>query len=270
LDPVLRWMPARVTVALGLVGGTLVALVGAYLSLVWLFDPVAFAAMVLAAVAAPGVAGAIWRGRWSGGSSGAVQRICFAVVAAALASFALLAGLRVREEHRVRGLGVPTEAEIGVWLVLVAGALVCLAVLVVAAPGWLSSAATRIVATVAALAGGAALVTAAATEAGVSCADARVDRATWQAALRDDRVATVTYGERLAAAIVECGLLDGRAREEVRQALGRPYPAGRNRWTWEVGWVNDGLGPGDGQTLTVYFDRDGRVSRSTLAHPRED
>ena len=263
----LRSRPARATVALGLVAGMFLTLAAEYVLLVWLINPVAFLGVLAAAIAAPAAAIAVWRGNWSPGLSGTAQQIAVAVVAVTLAGYAVLAVSRAIDEHRVGGLGVPTESEIGPWLVLGAAALASLAVLVAAAPRWLPRPATMLVAAVALLGSVAALVTAATAEAGVSCADARLDRATWRAALRDDRHRTVTDGERISAAIVDCGLLDGRSRDEVRRLLGPPYPEGMDPWSWLVGWVNDGLGPGDGQELTVHFDGDGRVTRATLTYP---
>jgi len=124
VDPVLRWKPARVTVAVGLVGGALLALVAGYFLLFWLFSPVVFLGVVAAAVAAPVAAGAVWRGRWSTGSSGTAPQLAVAPVAFALAGCALLAALRAAEEGRMRDLGAPTESNASVWLMLLAAALV--------------------------------------------------------------------------------------------------------------------------------------------------
>lgn len=266
MDPLLRWRPARAAVALGLVSGTFLALVAGYLALVWLFRPVVFLVMAIAAIAAPAAAVALWRGRWSAGGSGAAQRAALAVVAGSLIAGAVLAAVRAAEENRIRDLGVPSEALVAGWLVFFGATLLSLALLVAASPLGLRRALAASVAVAATVAGAGAVALAGAVQSATGCGDDRIDRQSWVAARADERDGAVTDQERIAHAIVDCGLLDGRSRQEVRSILGRPDRAGPKRWVWNAGWVNDGIGPGDGQELIIRFD-DERVSRSTLLYP---
>lgn len=114
--------------------------------------------------------------------------------------------------------------------------------------------------------GGAAGATVAAALAAVAinvgpdgCGGFQPDAAQWRADLRqggnDDTQA-------ISAALVRCRTLDGATRAEVRALLGRPSKPG-STWTWNVGWVNDAIGLGDGQSMQVYFE-DGRVREATL------
>lgn len=75
-----------------------------------------------------------------------------------------------------------------------------------------------------------------------------------------------TDAERIAEAIAPCGVLNGRTKAEVRTLIGRPE-TGRHVWRWSVGWVNDALGPGDGQELVVAFDQRGRARTVRLSPP---
>lgn len=267
MGPLQRWKPVRAAVAFGVVAGSLAALVAAYAALVWLFNPAAFLVMLIAATAAPLAAFALWRGRWSAGGAGVAQRLAVAVVAGALVVGAALAAVRAAEENRVRALGVPTESALTPWLVLLGGALVALALLVAVAPRWLPRVLAMSLALVGAIGGSGAVAVALAVQESTTCDDVEVDRERWRAARADQRGGTVTDDERIAGAIVECDLLDGLSRREVRAKLGRPDHAGRERWTWVAGEVNDGLGPGDGQELSVRFDDDDRVVRAALLYP---
>ena len=74
-----------------------------------------------------------------------------------------------------------------------------------------------------------------------------------------------------AAGLDRCDVLIGMTRDEVEAMLG-PYtvghpPKSQSHWRYAAGEVNDGMGPGDGQTLGVQFDRNGRVSTTWLAYP---
>ena len=53
------------------------------------------------------------------------------------------------------------------------------------------------------------------------------------------------------------------------QQIAVAHPESNDPWRWDVGWVNDGLGPGDGQQLIVHFGTDGRVTRATLTYPSD-
>ena len=73
-----------------------------------------------------------------------------------------------------------------------------------------------------------------------------------------------------AAGLDRCRVLIGMTRDEVRAMLGHftvgHRPKARSNWRYAAGEVNDGLGPGDGQTLGVQFDRNGRVSATWLGY----
>lgn len=75
--------------------------------------------------------------------------------------------------------------------------------------------------------------------------------------------------EHQAEALAECGVLEGRSRDEVAAMLGRR--TGRasthaRKWRYAAGWVNDGIGVGDGQILNVHFNKSGEVERAALAY----
>jgi hypothetical protein len=269
MRPLLRWMPLRVTVAVGLVVGAVSALVVGYVLLIWLFNPLVFLGTLVAAVAAPVVATAVWRGRWSDGGRGLAEQVALAGILVSLFACTLLAIARAMEQQRVRDLGVPTESDITFWLVLAASALVGFGLLLSTAPRLVPVPVTIALSVTGALGATASVGMAAVLEAGTSCSDTSIDRASWRAARSDDRGRTVTDDERLAAAIVECRLLEGLPRAEVRRRLGSPDHASRSVWRWEAGWVNDAIGPGDGQELIIQFNRDGLVQRAELLHPRD-
>jgi outer membrane protein assembly factor BamE (lipoprotein component of BamABCDE complex) len=98
------------------------------------------------------------------------------------------------------------------------------------------------------------------------CDSYSFDREAWRNDEGDAR-------EQEAAALVGCGTLNGMPGSEVRDLLGdpspRPTPA-PDRWTYAAGWVNDAIGVGDGQTLFVRFDANGRVKGTNLAYPPRD
>ncbi len=51
-----------------------------------------------------------------------------------------------------------------------------------------------------------------------------------------------------------------------------PMKAGRQQarvWRFGAGEVNDFMGPGDGQTLSVRFDSRGRVTGTSLLYPAD-
>lgn len=59
--------------------------------------------------------------------------------------------------------------------------------------------------------------------------------------------------------------LEGRTKDEIRWHLGSPDSADRSGWRWNLGIVNDELGPGDQGWLTLTFDpRTERVSRASV------
>lgn len=66
----------------------------------------------------------------------------------------------------------------------------------------------------------------------------------------------------LATDAVESGALIGQSRSQLQRTLGPPDAATRRDrvWIWNIGNVNDGIGPGDEAFLRVRFD--GRTGRS--------
>lgn len=76
--------------------------------------------------------------------------------------------------------------------------------------------------------------------------------------------------EHEAEALAECNALVGLTRKEVVAMLGRqdPEAGGRRMMTFPAGWVNDGIGPGDGQSLYVFLGGGDRVVAARLAYPQ--
>ena len=68
--------------------------------------------------------------------------------------------------------------------------------------------------------------------------------------------------ERQAYRAVEQDVLLGLSRTEARRVLGKPdrISGTGHVWTWDVGMINDAMGPGDGGRLYVIFDPSGRVT----------
>jgi hypothetical protein len=97
---------------------------------------------------------------------------------------------------------------------------------------------------------GVALVLFAATEV-VRGPDFSADRFRAAAAQGDDDRLEVE-----ARRAVDDRALIGFTADEVRRALGDPHEIARRGrvWVWQVGWINDFLGPGDGGAFVVRFD----------------
>ena len=76
--------------------------------------------------------------------------------------------------------------------------------------------------------------------------------------------------EHQAEALAECNALVGLTRGEVTTLLDRPAAeaGARGTMTFSAGWVNDGVGPGDGQSLYVYLGGNNRVVAARLAYPQ--
>ena len=74
--------------------------------------------------------------------------------------------------------------------------------------------------------------------------------------------------ERQAYRAVEQEALIGLTTAEVRATLGEPSRTGRRsgQWIWELGMINDFMGPGDGGALYLKFDR----SRSRVIAAKVD
>ncbi|MBJ7331246.1 MAG: hypothetical protein JHC95_15240 [Solirubrobacteraceae bacterium] len=67
--------------------------------------------------------------------------------------------------------------------------------------------------------------------------------------------------ETQARRAVQEDVLVGRTKDEIRALLGSPHTAVRTEWRWDVGVVNDVMGPGDQAWLILTFDpRTERVS----------
>jgi len=95
------------------------------------------------------------------------------------------------------------------------------------------------------------------------CDDYSFDAAEWADDRGDGR-------EHQAESLAECNALVGFTREEVATMLGRQTAGadGGRRLTFSAGWVNDGIGPGDGQRLYVLLDGRDRVVAARLAYPQ--
>lgn len=94
----------------------------------------------------------------------------------------------------------------------------------------------------------------------VDCDDFHIGNRTW--ASSDSR-------DELAQGIVQCESLVGLDRTEISDLLGSQHGQRRRddrEWTYYAGEVNDGMGPGDGQTLTVAFDESWTVVSSRLTY----
>ena len=92
----------------------------------------------------------------------------------------------------------------------------------------------------------------------INCSEFEFDPEAWRRAAKEDPTGRVTDRERLAQGLLKCRTLDGLNRARVHAMLGRG--SGRlGKEKYLVGWVNDQIGPGDGLSLTVRYDRDDRV-----------
>jgi hypothetical protein len=85
------------------------------------------------------------------------------------------------------------------------------------------------------------------------CEAFRFDRARWRAELKtpDTEPGRVSGAERIARAVVRCGVFDRAGTREIRRRLGPPTSKRAGRWAWYVGTTNDAIGPGDSQELIV-------------------
>jgi hypothetical protein len=101
------------------------------------------------------------------------------------------------------------------------------------------------------------------------CSTYSFDRSEWRPAF--NRGIEDDSREHQAEALAECDVLVGLTRPELTAMLGDHHLEKRIDqfdWGFSAGWVNDGIGPGDGQMLYVQFDNDGRVTRAKLAYPQ--
>lgn len=89
---------------------------------------------------------------------------------------------------------------------------------------------------------------------GRDCGDFDFDRERWESDLGS------TDREEMAEGLAECDTLDGMIRAEVEEMLGvSDYPVRKGRLKYDIGWINDYLGPGDAGVLIVTIGPDGRV-----------
>lgn len=228
------------------------------------------AAALVAVIALPLSLGAVDHGRWSEGWKGTIERVGVALallLAVATTGVALANGVSALTARDA--LGTPAR-DIVPWFVLAALALAGVGLLLASVPlpvgrrsAWRALGGL--------LAGIVACLAAAGTvQADDRCDGFVFDRDRWQAAIAVDLGPLGDDEEALAisAALSACGTLDGLPRAEVTELLGAPDSA----WdedpatdVWSVGWVNDGIGPGDGQYLTVRF-ADDRAVETWLAY----
>ena len=96
------------------------------------------------------------------------------------------------------------------------------------------------------------------------------DAAGWRGARFD-----TSKRSRLADQVVECEVVQRKRRREVERLLGRERVTreqfrgepGIAHAAYPVATVNDTLGPGDEQSLIVYYDRRWRVVATELSPP---
>lgn len=258
----------QVTVALLVIAEALCISVGGFVLLVWIVWESWLATSVLTLIAAALAAWPLLTGRWGRGAVLALQLAGVVGMGALNAWFAVSAGRSAIATYNARStIGSSGEETIG-WLVIVAASSAVLAALVAAVPrgrGGRRYAVTGGVG-IAALA---VLATGSAITVGVTadrCGDFRLDGVAWRAALAADDDSD--DAEQMAEALVRCRVLEARTRGDVRRLLGTTRDMKGRTWTYDVGWVNDGVGPGDGQELLVHFGRSGRVRRSELLWPQ--
>lgn len=91
-----------------------------------------------------------------------------------------------------------------------------------------------------------------------ACSLYSLDHESWADAGGDDK-------QQIAETLLRCDTLTGKSASEVQEMFG-PGPSGRARKLY-LGTVNDLLGPGDAQILTISFGDDGRVSSARLSEP---
>ena len=84
---------------------------------------------------------------------------------------------------------------------------------------------------------------------------------------REDWTGTDDAHEEQVNGLDRCRILEGLSRDEVSAMLDTENSrhANPDRWVYSGGWANDYLGPGDGVTFNVYFNRDGTVTGTRLS-----
>lgn len=264
-EPLLRHRGLRGAVAVALVVTSTVVVALGWYFLIWLFSPPVFLAAFAILAASPLAVAAMLEG-WA--PRPRLRKAAVALTAVGLAGFAAAAAVPAVDLALARRpLGVPpgeTAAWFGSFALCLLGLGLVLASVPLRPDRRVRVAVMAVIGV--ALLGGVAAVSLVA--AGDRCGSFEFDAARWRAALAADDGGGPweTDAERMADAIAACGVLDDKTRTEVRELIGRPY-GGRRVWRWSVGWVNDALGPGDGQELVVAFDRRGRVRTVRVSPP---
>lgn len=224
-------------------------------------------ASIVALGVSPFAGSAIVVGRWSRTRGLRWLQAGSVAVLLGLGALLVVRGATIALDEVSLGAPVATSGDaLPNGMVYVAVALIAIALLLAAIPLPVSEVAARTlvvtcVGPAALLVGGAVLV----QETTVGCGGHELDAARWQA---DVRRGGTDETLSMAAALVRCDTLDGATRAEVRELLGRPdrFASTRSRWGWNVGTVNDALGPGDGEVMSVAFDRDDRVHDTRLMY----
>ncbi|MDW5597125.1 hypothetical protein VSS74_22455 [Conexibacter stalactiti] len=268
--PLLSRRPYRTLVALALVlvtGGAL--LLGLFLLV---FEPDAWQAGValLMLFCLPFAVRPVELGRWSANWLRWPEMVAFVLllaVAIGLGVRGLAHGIALLDERDWTGA---TPLEIAFWLgegtAALGGAFLLLASVPLPLP---RRAARWALAALAVVVSACGLATAVVYAGPDGCGSFAVDRERWLAGAVDSPSGDDRDRERIADAIVRCDALDGMTIAEVRAALGPEAEGdpdiGAHTRGWPVGWVNDGIGPGDEQYLEVQF-ADGRVAEASLRY----
>lgn len=116
---------------------------------------------------------------------------------------------------------------------------------------------TRAVAPVALLMAGFGLLAVGVSSAYEPCSGYEFSREHWREDLKTRDGHGVTDAERAVDAIARCGVLEGRTEREIQTMLGIKGHRVRREVRYPIGWINDGIGPGDQGDLTVRFNRKG-------------
>jgi hypothetical protein len=103
--------------------------------------------------------------------------------------------------------------------------------------------------------------------AGIRCSSFHFDPDRWRSG-NSNSVHVDSDRERMAATLVDCGTLIGKARPEVHAMLGPGGGQGSGEH-FHVGVVGDGIGPGDAQSLLVHYEKN-RVRRAVLSPDLSD
>ena len=97
----------------------------------------------------------------------------------------------------------------------------------------------------------------------VRVGDAReFDAAAFRAAAVSGDVETL---ERQSGNAVRARVLIGMPAARVKATLGAPHRVEQGRYVWDLGMIDDTLGPGDAGTFVVGFDAAGRARSAAVA-----